>query len=288
MNFYASAVDQDGAPVDGAELSLRLEAYHETLDLNRKWDDNMRREKITLRSDAAGRFVLTDKRAHILHLESLKKPGFLWGSDGFPSYSYAPKYMPSNAAYANPKLGVAFHLWRKGPTEPLIPVNRRIWLDQETAPNGWVTNYLVNLLAEKNGPATNEFPCDLAIRCWRDPARQPGGGYSCHFEIEAKDGSLCLTSDSYPYLAPTAGYGPTYRFTSDPSDQQSQEWAKNFYLRTRGGKMYGGLKFKFQHFLLTITGYINPFGSRVLEPDPAKLITDPDEIRRLDQATRGN
>jgi hypothetical protein len=30
---------------------------------------------------------------------------------------------------------------------------------------------------------------------------------------------------------------------------------------------------------------VNPHGSRNLEPDPAKQITDPEEIRRLDMET---
>jgi len=34
------------------------------------------------------------------------------------------------------------------------------------------------------------------------------------------------------------------------------------------------------------TGYVNPNGSRNLEPDPQKLITDPVEIQRLDEQTR--
>ena len=36
-----------------------------------------------------------------------------------------------------------------------------------------------------------------------------------------------------------------------------------------------------------ICNCLDSFRRGVLEPDPAKLITDPDEIRRLDQATRG-
>jgi hypothetical protein len=39
-------------------------------------------------------------------------------------------------------------------------------------------------------------------------------------------------------------------------------------------------------FNFSFTGYLNPTGSRTLEPDPEKLITDPEEIRRIDEQTR--
>ena len=37
---------------------------------------------------------------------------------------------------------------------------------------------------------------------------------------------------------------------------------------------------------LSISAIVNPNGLQFLEPDPDKLITDPDEIRRLDEQTR--
>jgi len=40
-------------------------------------------------------------------------------------------------------------------------------------------------------------------------------------------------------------------------------------------------------FDLGFEGYINPKGSPSLAPDPEKLITDPAEIRRIDEQTRG-
>ena len=100
------------------------------------------------------------------------------------------------------------------------------------------------------------------------------------------------TGTVYPYLAPTNGYVGAFTFLYRPDDpsRSGNGWERRFYARLRDGRMYGGFVVEFSPApskALEITGYINPSGSRVLEPDPAKRITDPDEIRRLDQTTRG-
>jgi hypothetical protein len=54
------------------------------------------------------------------------------------------------------------------------------------------------------------------------------------------------------------------------------------------GKMYGAVRVDFDSGEMNfgISGYLNPTGSRNLEADPEKQITDPKEIRRLDEAMR--
>ena len=62
---------------------------------------------------------------------------------------------------------------------------------------------------------------------------------------------------------------------------------KDFYVKIRGGKKFGMITWHWgSENGVSITGYLNPTGSRNLEPDPAKLITAPAEIQRLDEATR--
>jgi hypothetical protein len=39
-------------------------------------------------------------------------------------------------------------------------------------------------------------------------------------------------------------------------------------------------------FNFSFDGHLNPNGLPNLEPDPDKLITDPEEIRKLDEQTR--
>ena len=73
-----------------------------------------------------------------------------------------------------------------------------------------------------------------------------------------------------------------------PSKREVNGWNLPYYVRARNGKVHGALQIDFfqrqRGFL--VTGYLNFDGSRNLEPDPEKLITDPEEIRRIDTVTR--
>jgi hypothetical protein len=112
-------------------------------------------------------------------------------------------------------------------------------------------------------------------------------------EIIALTGAgLAWTNSVYPYHAPLGQYESIYSEDRLPSRKDARplisEWKKQLYVRARSGRLYAGLTVQFNAGATwyQFTGHLNPAGSPILEPDPAKLITDEAEIRRLDEATR--
>jgi hypothetical protein len=121
-----------------------------------------------------------------------------------------------------------------------------------------------------------------------DPRRP----YDRRFEIRGLSStSLLWTNVPYAYSAPEGGYLDSYVEECLPSrgtGQFVEEWKKPFFIRARSGRLFAGLQVKFEsgNNRLFIDGYVNPSASRVLEPDPTKLITDPRQIRKIDEMTR--
>ncbi|MFN0069315.1 MAG: hypothetical protein ACKVYV_16965, partial [Limisphaerales bacterium] len=102
-------------------------------------------------------------------------------------------------------------------------------------------------------------------------------------------GGMAFTEDVYPFRAATNGYAAGHEFLLLPSEgRRDWDWRRNVYLRLRGGAVHAGLSLVFTASRLEfeLAGHANPQGSILLEPDEAKLVTDPDEIVRLDAATR--
>jgi hypothetical protein len=124
---------------------------------------------------------------------------------------------------------------------------------------------------------------DLVVTASRRPTGRNDGTYIGFFTVTVLRGGLQPTKDPYPYAAPEHGYDSGYSFEVGPSDS----WRKGFYIKARSGRVYAGSFITFGRHGLSFEfdGLVNPAGSRVLEPDPAKLITDPHEIQRLDEAT---
>ena len=112
--------------------------------------------------------------------------------------------------------------------------------------------------------------------------------------LESVSGGIQETTNSFLFLGPVDGY--TSKIVYDSQSPDVKKWhrsgqPRNFFLKSRGGKIVSALTMEVMihaqdgarlHYAL----WANPAGSRNLEPDPAKQITDPEEIRRLDEQTR--
>jgi hypothetical protein len=111
------------------------------------------------------------------------------------------------------------------------------------------------------------------------------------FRFEAFHGGFVVDTNPYPYLAPASGYASEWDWTYEPhgrdrTKSSTEVLTRRFYLLARDGKVYAALTWRWaSENTVRLTGHLNPSGSRNLEPDPAKQITDPEEIRRLDKET---
>ena len=290
VSFYARAVDQDGHQVSDVEMRLAL-AYVDTAKvlspafLRSKMGDEQVKKRITLKSDSRGWLRLEGEMGYSVRIESVSKTGYLWHE---PSRLGSFLYEADERARVHPDMqggydattGYTVHLWRKGPTEPLVLVNR--WLKLGTNTH----SRLMNLFRADDSAQAS----DLRIKVEYTSPDEPDHQYDQRITIEVLNGGLHETSDVYPYAASVSGYVAEFTFLYRPGDKQTGAgWERRFYASLRDGQMHGGFVVKFvpaPNKGLEITGFLNPSGFRVLEPDPSKLITDPDEIRRLDEATR--
>lgn len=283
VEFYARVIDQNGQGVQGVKLSLKLSAYNPNAlsNLANYEREAVREERIELLSDGDGGFVLAGKSGTFLRVEELTKEGYTWSvlaDSGLQVFDYQTDRKNRLPSYANRTEGVVFHLWKKGATEPLVRVDHRVRVD----PFG--TNwYAINLF---RGSVDSVADADFRFRS--ATVTDLDGQPMRWFRFEAYHGGFVANTNPYSHLAPVRGYAPEWEWTYEPRGRDRAKSAgealkREFYLLARDGRIYAAITWHWaSETSVRVTGYVNPRGSRNLEPDPAKQIADPDEIRRLD------
>ena len=296
IEFYARALDQDGNPVAGVTLSLEISRFDDRWlfrpDLKKVTDnDLLKNERIELISGADGRFNYSARKGTSVNVNDVKKTGYLWerpptmGSFGYAENQHSVNTLDMTNAF-NPKTGYLFHLWKKGETEKLVSISLGVTMPDE-GHQAWF-----NIFNQEIKPPSSEWADFTIVETMLHP-NDPDRQYDRSISIQGLNGAMLMeTSNIYPYLASESGYLPEYKFDGLPSTGRGPggtwDWSKNFYVVARGGRVHAGLSVSFVagRLFFGFNGYLNPTGSRNIEPDPAKLITDPAEIRRLDEATR--
>jgi len=102
-------------------------------------------------------------------------------------------------------------------------------------------------------------------------------------------GGIRETATPYAFQAPDAGYEREFRWMYELGSRDSERWERRFYVKARNGRLYASLTVRFSSqsgLVVEVDGIVNPFGHQTLEPDPEKLITDLEEIGRIDEQTR--
>jgi hypothetical protein len=292
VEFSVRTLDQDEQPVAGAALTATLVRANDKLTLeefaiSRAGEERIL-EPLILTSDAGGwiRFKgQTGKRVDFVYL---RKEGYTVDfPQGVAELNFNPglRYNSRRELVRDPsdfQRTVTFHLWKKGKTERLIRAECVVRV--EPYGTNW---YAVNLLSGK----TDDFQqADLIF--WFQTIKDANGNPARQFHYRVLNGGLMLDADCYPYRAPERGYETDWRWYYEPfgrdADQDHQALLKKrFYVKARNGQIYGAITWHWAaETAVSITGYLNPNGSPNLEPDPEKLITDPEEIRQIDEQTR--
>jgi hypothetical protein len=118
VEFYARVVDQDGQPVEGAKLTLkltRMEGMSFATTNFSAWDPAkaIQDTYLTLYSDANGWIRLTGVTGRTLRVETLTKEGLSFVMPEIGSFGYSPEravgYAGMEDAF-NPDKGYVFHL----------------------------------------------------------------------------------------------------------------------------------------------------------------------------------
>ena len=270
IEFYGRAVDQYGEPVVGAEVRGHVQindGYRETL------------EKHQTTTDSNGMFEFHGFSGRDLGI-AVSKSGYLRESEhtanSYFKYSLMFREKVHKPDSANP---VVFKMWKLAGAEPMVEVEGfyGVSVDGKT--------YTFDLLHKKKIESA-DGKGDLRIKVNRPVQIEPKSKYDWSFVIEAVDGGIRETDETFKYLAPEGGY---QSFLEVPINAEDPGWServkKSIYFRSRGGKIYGRLDIEvFSNYqndgVFRVKGYINPSGSRNLEYDPRKNIT-PQRIAQI-------
>jgi hypothetical protein len=276
--FYAKAVDQNGSPVPGVQFTMSLSIHNESM---LRGDGSIEVTNLFI-TDSTGRFSFQAPRGRVLRLRGIEKDGYLWRTPGYLNFAYGEFHPGGTPDYMDSKKGAVFHLWKKGPTEPVIQTAFNAYID------GIRDIHPFNLLTGRLVENTNEADLIIYTPLVADPAKAARAERLITFAVP--NGGIMETTNVYPYTALKDGYSPTWQWPFRPAEvvPGKEDWQRTFYVKARDGRVFGGLKISFDFSGPTFQCAVitNPAGSPVLEPDAAKLITDPEEIQRLDEATR--
>jgi hypothetical protein len=196
IEFYGKIVDQHGEPIANAEV--KLSGY-----------SSPKKTPMMLTSDPQGRFEVKNLKGPFLRIY-VKKEGYInylgvidKDSDRHIDYDLDAA---NNERYKDPKNPTLFHLYKLGPSEPLIHHEDRrptIHID------GSITKIsLDNLNGEgKRGDGPHQIEVKYQSR------RQPGNDryYDWYVEASIPGGGFFKNNDEYQFEAPASGYVETIR-----------------------------------------------------------------------------
>ncbi len=289
--FHAVVQDESGAGVSGVRATFELLSYNQKL-LQQQMEakdgqqlSNFLTQRFEALSDNAGRVAVTGRTGHRLILLELTHSDYLLPDRDDPMRSL-PQWTFGFGAHAEQKgpgvtsLERPFPIpaWRKKGGAPLIRQSLRLPVGRPPPEQG------ANLF-------TGEMTATPDLVATRQPARSMDAArpHDWILRLESPDGGMLLSRETYLCSAPVEGYAEHLDFDITPERIRADGgtgWQKA-YLKLRRGHIFGAIYFRLDN-LGTAVEYsvaVNPTGSPSLEPDPAKQITDPEEIRRLDEET---
>ncbi len=287
VEFYGKVLDQYGEPVVGARIPLELLADSETvLKKLLSGINNMgiliNEENFVTYSDNEGKFSVHDRRGTSLRVVSIEKEGYLADKKG-DIINFRPTRTRRHQPDAqNPKV---YQLWKKGKPEPLLRIHgisERIKAENNRAGD---KHFITMKKFDRRAKAYKDdtlFSSPIfyiqGVSEKVSEVREPPGtpkGRNWWIEIGFVDGGLQVTNDLFPYLAPETGYEQALRYEAKRGDPDwDYEVEQQIYFKHAGN--YGTCKLKLGALDGGIRAecyraYINPNGSRNLEPDKNKI-----------------
>jgi hypothetical protein len=214
-------------------------------------------------SDANGHFSITGIAGKILAI-NVSKDGYYPYHPSGDYFEYGDKY---TRFIPNANKPVIFLLRKKGKGADLIKINfppgiGQIW---QLHHNG--TPVSLDLL--KGNQNVNSIG-QLKLEFWRDVSDKNAKKYDWKLQMTMPDGGFVGTGEEFPFNAPESGYQPA--ITMDVLTN-SPNWFgdlhTNYYFQLPNGN-YGRMEFDFLPYngVFTLHSYVNPSGSRDLEPLP--------------------
>jgi hypothetical protein len=292
IEFYARVIDQNGEPVVGARMELHFVGVNEDrvaspAILHMKMGDEQEFLTNSIYSDANGLLKFDGIRSKDLTVWLLSKEGYvspyeIGGNHILVRYGLRER-QDLDRNITDPAKGMMFQLWKKGETEKLIQWSKGYRVTRTSH------DQTISLLSTQGGQ-TDYVDFTLKTSAAHPEITEGDRAYDRWIIIEGiADTGLQETLAQYPYFAPQDGYVHDFKFLYQNDSRNGEDWTRNFYVKARNGKLFASMIIKFSSqsgLTLDVKATVNPTGSRNLEPDSTKLITDPAEIRHIDESTR--
>jgi hypothetical protein len=160
---------------------------------------------------------------------------------------------------------IVFYLRKRGNGEALLAVKRNYGVPRDGTPVG------IDLMA---GNAVSGGTGDVVVQCWtEDQGKRAGERYDWHCRLTIPGGGLVPFEEHFPFTAPEDGYAPAAEI-SMPADRADwrAEADLTFFYRLADAR-YGRMRFSMVaggHHFCMIDSFLNPSGSRNLEPMETK------------------
>jgi hypothetical protein len=264
ISFYGMVVDQNGQPVPGATVYITV-LYNSLLGSGE--------DRAVLQTNENGAFSVTGYRGRTLDI-GLRKDGYDYEGDVGP-FHYTTLVPETQRHHPDKDQPVKFGMWKRKGAETMVKYQA---IEFPLKFDG--TEYRVDLL---KGMVVKEGG-DLFFRLTSPQAltgqSNSSGRWTWGLEMEAVGGGFVLSHQKLMSEAPESGYQPKLELgkqaTANDWDGQARG---DFYSFTRQ-KFYSKFHLYFTgnpaifQGVLTISSQTNPSGSRNLEYDLAKDVTD--------------
>jgi len=247
IEFYGKVVDEKSQPVADATVKFTW------TDLSP--EGSSKRET---KSDATGLFALHGVRGKNLGASAEKKGYDIVRSKNRYGFDYAA-FWDEQYYEADPNNPVLFHLRKKGEAAPMVRWEKEIKIAIGT-------------------PATVQI--DPQTKMQFELLANEVLNYKSRWEarITMLGGKLTPATEEFAYEAPAIGYAPSMVIDSKTPKSPTWAWGEGGSYYIKAGPIYGCMDIQMEtgNDWFRVIVWLNPSGSRNLEPDPALLFRDMD------------
>jgi len=261
IDFWGKVVDQDGRPVPRAKVRY---GWNSTNGSNERFEE----------SNAQGLFSITGITGKFLSVKVEKEYYHARGGLAGQGFEYAA-FFEGDYHEPDPENPVIFRLIKKLEAEPLIVGRINNLLQYDQGP------YYYDL---ERGKISRQPPSNVGLKFILQRSASPQGQpFDWTWTVKGVNALVQTTEDEFPQMAPTDGYASQWQESQSANAAKfQQDGAARLYVQTVENQ-YAVVDLKLAQPNLRHVGpnlgvksFFNPkAGSRILEYDPAKTVTNP-------------
>jgi hypothetical protein len=244
IKFYGRVVDEGGRGIPEAEVKISIN------------DTSPGGTSIFYqKSDGQGRFVIRDVKGKHLYIETSKE-GYYDGSESYRGFQYAGVGGNFSPDPNHPEI---FRLHKMGERVPLVESEGEINISYDRVES------MINLFEPRR--PSRQVDETVTIRAERSASVGSPESKGYRYIVSVPDGGLIEIVEEFSLMAPESGY------QSEAVVETKRVEERKFFVRFKTGN-YGRISIRFIPGApyVRVHAYLNPDGSRNLEPDTERRI----------------